>query len=172
MRTVALPVAFCLSLLASPAVAQSPFPGGVNVNGGWVPCNHPIAINAGLGCTSSPTPPAAPTPSRDDCETIDPYAAPVLRWACEIERSFRRFDAPSNFFKHGEGPLVKVQPTVGRRYQNVAYLSLGDVLVRGTSLNPQGRLVVTYEYLTGEQTGQTETIVNGAGHRSFQEVIP
>jgi hypothetical protein len=31
---------------------QAPFPGAVNVNGGWVPCDHPLAINAGLGCTA------------------------------------------------------------------------------------------------------------------------
>lgn len=34
-----------------------PFPGAVNINGNWVPCNHPIAINAGLSCTTSPIPP-------------------------------------------------------------------------------------------------------------------
>jgi hypothetical protein len=33
---------------------QAPFPGAVNVNGGWVPCNHEIAINAGKGCTGNP----------------------------------------------------------------------------------------------------------------------
>jgi hypothetical protein len=32
--------------------AQAPFPGAVKVNGGWVPCNHKLAIDAGLGCTS------------------------------------------------------------------------------------------------------------------------
>jgi hypothetical protein len=33
---------------------NAPFPGAVNVNGGWVPCNHTIAINAGLGCSGNP----------------------------------------------------------------------------------------------------------------------
>lgn len=42
-----------LVLLAAPAYAQAPFPGAVLVNGGWVPCTHPIAINAGLGCTAT-----------------------------------------------------------------------------------------------------------------------
>jgi hypothetical protein len=34
--------------------AQAPFPGAVNVNGGWVPCNHKLAIEAGLSCTGNP----------------------------------------------------------------------------------------------------------------------
>lgn len=34
------------------AVAQAqPFPGAVRVGDGWVPCTHPVAIQAGLGCT-------------------------------------------------------------------------------------------------------------------------
>lgn len=43
-------------------LAQSPFPGAVLVNGGWVPCDHPLAIAAGSGCGSTPgtvAPPAA-----------------------------------------------------------------------------------------------------------------
>jgi hypothetical protein len=35
-------------------IAQAPFPGAVNVNGGWVPCNHKIAIEAGKGCSGNP----------------------------------------------------------------------------------------------------------------------
>lgn len=33
-------------------VAQAqPFPGAVRVGDGWVPCTHPVAIQAGVGCT-------------------------------------------------------------------------------------------------------------------------
>lgn len=39
-----------LLLLAAPAHAQAPFPGAVPLNGGWVPCSHPLAIEANLGC--------------------------------------------------------------------------------------------------------------------------
>lgn len=60
----------CFVAFASIATAQSstaPFPGGVNINGGWIPCNHPIAINAGKGCVATtPIPPKPPTP---DCPT-------------------------------------------------------------------------------------------------------
>ena len=46
--------AFGFVLMTATATAQAPFPGAVNVNGGWVPCNHQIAIDAGLGCTGNP----------------------------------------------------------------------------------------------------------------------
>src|SRR5688572_27850915 len=60
----------CFVALASVATAQSstaPFPGGVNINGGWVPCDHPIAINAGKGCVANT--PAPPKPPAPDCPT-------------------------------------------------------------------------------------------------------
>jgi hypothetical protein len=91
MRTVAA-VVFCSSLLASTAFAQAPFPGGVNINGGWVPCDHPIAIAAGQGCVAGtptvptlskpPTPPCPPEPlnlyQRLVC--TPPRAQPVSPW--------------------------------------------------------------------------------------------
>lgn len=52
MMTRLLASAFLLLALSSTAAAQAPFPGGVLVNGGWVPCTHPIAIDAGLGCVA------------------------------------------------------------------------------------------------------------------------
>ena len=43
---------FAFILVASIASAQAPFPGAVLVNGGWVPCDHPVAIAAGVGCVA------------------------------------------------------------------------------------------------------------------------
>lgn len=48
---------------AAVASAQ-PFPGAVRVGDGWVPCTHPVAIQAGLGCTGEPqTVSSAPDPA-------------------------------------------------------------------------------------------------------------
>lgn len=46
-------VGMVVVLWATSAAAQ-PFPGAVLVNGGWVPCTHQIAIDAGLGCVGTP----------------------------------------------------------------------------------------------------------------------
>lgn len=51
-------IAVVVMLWASSATAQ-PFPGAVMVNGGWVPCTHQVAIDAGLGCV--PTAPVLGT---------------------------------------------------------------------------------------------------------------
>lgn len=160
MRTVALPVVFCLSLSASFAFAQSPFPGGVNVNGGWVPCNHPIAIAAGQGCVSNPTPPPPPPPPRD-CLTVDPYAEPLLAWVCAIEGTYKRNDLPTSFTRaNGDAVL----PVVGREYTShypspafgrLTVLSLGL-----TTTNPQ-HLVVTYQFTAGERNGEIGSFING-----------
>jgi hypothetical protein len=63
MRTVAA-VVFCLLASVSTTFAQAPFPGAVQVDGGWVPCDHSIAIAAGKGCgvTTPNTPTIEPTP--------------------------------------------------------------------------------------------------------------
>lgn len=55
----------CLLLLASSTYAQAPFPGAVNIAGGWVPCNHPLAVEAGLGCETQ-----APKPPRPECPKV------------------------------------------------------------------------------------------------------
>jgi len=44
------------SLVCSVASAQAPFPGGVQINGGWVPCTHPLAVQAGLSCLANQGP--------------------------------------------------------------------------------------------------------------------
>jgi opacity protein-like surface antigen len=48
-------------VLAAAAASAQPFPGAVLVNGGWVPCDHPIAIAAGK--SRVPSPGVAPTPA-------------------------------------------------------------------------------------------------------------
>src|SRR5689334_12679592 len=62
-RQKARPKALAAALLfvlagVAPASAQgAPFPGAVNIDGGWVPCSHQLAIDRGLGCTgTTPTP--------------------------------------------------------------------------------------------------------------------
>jgi hypothetical protein len=47
------------ALLLASALSQPPFPGAVQIDGGWVPCDHPIALAAGSGCPVAPTPPNA-----------------------------------------------------------------------------------------------------------------
>ena len=51
-------LALAFVLAATAAFAQAPFPGAVLVNGGWVPCDHPVAITAGRGCVAAPGSPA------------------------------------------------------------------------------------------------------------------
>jgi hypothetical protein len=65
----------CLWLLTALAHAQAPFPGAVSVNGGWVPCDHPIAVDAGNGCgVQAPTPPVPPDFPTPPCpEPFNPY---------------------------------------------------------------------------------------------------
>lgn len=76
-----------LSMLffSSSAFAQVPFPNAVNVNGGWVPCSHPIAINAGYSCNTTTdclTFRTATVCSLTDCQGINPYAQDDLATAC------------------------------------------------------------------------------------------
>lgn len=52
----------CVVLFASVVSAQAPFPGAVNISGGWIPCDHPIAIEAGLGCEAQAPPPRPACP--------------------------------------------------------------------------------------------------------------
>src|SRR3954451_18909502 len=71
-------------LIPSVAFAQygaptsaSPGPSFVWV-GQWVPCNHPIAIEAGLGCVgTTPAPPPPPPTAVDDSEPPPPPTADV-----------------------------------------------------------------------------------------------
>jgi len=43
-----------LAIAVTGTVAQAPFPGAVLVNGGWVPCDHPLAVANGSGCGATP----------------------------------------------------------------------------------------------------------------------
>ncbi len=66
-------VACAFSLFAAPAFAQAPFPGAVQVGGGWVPCSHPVAVQAGLGCSG--TPGTTPTSQFPWSGTDSPYGS-------------------------------------------------------------------------------------------------
>jgi hypothetical protein len=69
----------CLLFLVSTVHAQAPFPGAVSINGGWVPCDHSLAIDAGLGCgqAPAPTPDPPPPPTPLTCpEPFNPYGMP------------------------------------------------------------------------------------------------
>lgn len=83
----------CFVAFASIAAAQSsqaPFPGAVNINGGWIPCSHAIAIDAGKGCTAStPTDPQPPFPD-EPAECIpwpNAYVEPTRAMLCSAARS-------------------------------------------------------------------------------------
>ena len=68
-----------LLLLASAAYAQAPFPGGVKIGDGWVPCNHPLAIQAGLGCVQAAGQSASSgAVSTAACSTVQPGPG----WVC------------------------------------------------------------------------------------------
>lgn len=60
VKSLVLSLVLMLSAVSAVS-AQSPFPGGVLINGGWVPCSHPIAIDAGQGCTGTHS--SAPDPN-------------------------------------------------------------------------------------------------------------
>jgi len=83
MRTRIL-LAIGFLLLASAAYAQAPFPGAVKIGDGWVPCDHPLAIQAGLGCVTAPgQPPASGTGDIGSggtavCQTTQPGPG----WVC------------------------------------------------------------------------------------------
>jgi hypothetical protein len=78
MRTRML-LAIGLLLLASAAHAQAPFPGAVKIGDGWVPCDHPLAIQAGLGCVQAPGQPPYPgAGGTAACLTIQPGPG----WVC------------------------------------------------------------------------------------------
>ena len=64
------------------AQAAAPFPGAVNIDGGWVPCSHPLAVAAGRGCPGS-TPAPSPPEARPSCDPRpDPYSEPERTAAC------------------------------------------------------------------------------------------
>jgi hypothetical protein len=126
-----------LLLVAAPAAAQAPFPGAVNIDGGWVPCSHPIAIARGLGCTSTPAPqppPPAPTQLDEDCQNLNPYAEPEKAAECA------RRPLPG-----ASTPVF----LVGHVYA-YGYLTQ-KARVLGVTQDSQGVQVVTFEWLPESQ---------------------
>jgi hypothetical protein len=90
-RSRLLGLALVLAALAASvpsAHAQAPFPGAVqpdpiNHPTQWVPCSHPLAIDAGRGCVAtSPAPAPAPPP----LDVAPGQPAPALR----VGRAYRR----------------------------------------------------------------------------------
>jgi hypothetical protein len=70
-----------------------PFPGAVNIDGGWVPCSHRLAIDAGRGCVApSPGVPPSTLPAPDDAALVcdpmpNPYTEPEKVIACNARPS-------------------------------------------------------------------------------------
>ena len=149
-------------LCAVPAAAQAPFPGAVRVGDGWVPCDHPIAIRAGLGCTAKV--PTLSTPTRAcvavgavsvcdyavDCvPKADPYkpAESARAAAC----------AGLWTLEHPEPPMTIVDFVPGRTYE-APYGYRMKVLT--TSATSAGDAAITCEWLLGNGGMRP---ANGAG---------
>jgi hypothetical protein len=135
----------CFVILASVAAAQSsnpPFPDAVNVNGGWVPCSHPIAINAGKGCGSTtPAPTPAPTPAA-------PPDGSNLPQACIPLPS--PYDEPERFTlcRAGTDNAVPNRPTFRvRTIYNDPY-GRKRIIVLGIARSIEDTEVITAQWLT------------------------
>lgn len=74
-----------LLLLPVTLTAQAPFPGGVYINGGWVPCSHPIAIQAGVGCVPGApvAQPPAPPPATSTWQVGQVYKH-IYGWEIKV----------------------------------------------------------------------------------------
>jgi hypothetical protein len=134
----------CFVAFASTATAQSsiaPFPGAVNINGGWVPCSHQIAIDAGKGCgTTTPT----PTPSANACDPWpSPYTEPARFLACLATR-------PEPSTEDDAAPVTVYH--VGQRYHD-GYPSR-VMIVLAVALGVDGTPHVLAQWLTPNGNGQ------------------
>jgi hypothetical protein len=129
-------------VLAAALQSAAPFPGAVNIDGGWVPCSHPIAVSRGLGCSSSPAPVPVPAPvptpaaGAPDCDPRpNPYLEPERAAACSA------WDA-----EHQPAPPVPTY-VVGAVYRDAYDVTRIRVLSVTTSL--EGVPVVTGEVVKG-----------------------
>ena len=108
-------LAVLVLLCAVPAAAQAPFPGAVKIGTDWVPCDHPKAVAAGLGCTAkAPGVASAPSPcvtvgaatvcSLDQCRpnTINVYEQDDLATACAHYTLARYVPPPAPVFRLGQ----------------------------------------------------------------------
>jgi hypothetical protein len=127
-------VVAALLVSATNANAQAPFPGAVNIDGGWVPCSHPIAIARGLGCGSTPEPTPPPTP--EECAHVNPYTQMELAKRCQ-----------------NQPPAPLAEPTfqIGHVYA-FAYRDVQAVVI-GISRDIDDVQVVTYRWLSGAGSG-------------------
>lgn len=167
MRIASLVVP-CL-LLASIVHAQAPFPGAVQVNGGWVPCDHPIAISSGNGCglepQSAPPPPDPTVPTDATCPpvaTFNPYTAtPAEVLACQPR--------PLLPFVAADG--TRYGYVVGEVYGPVLYPT-GERVVVLSVVNDVNtpRRVVTVKWLRGPKTGELAVFYEDA--RRFAPLPP
>jgi hypothetical protein len=143
----------CFVALASVASAQSsnqPFPDAVMVNGGWVPCSHQIAIDAGKGCGST-TPTPTPPP---DCDNVNAYVDPANATRCALNR---------NDVIHPAVPVYQV----GREYEYVYPNTSYRMVVIGLSRSLDGVEVVTFQWTrdagTGHKIGDVKACRNDNG---------
>lgn len=108
-------------------------------NGGMVPCDHPLAISAGLGC-SRPV-----TVIDYDCNSpINPYSEPDRAAFCAA-RTIPKPDPVKNW-------------QIGQRYKD-AYEN--KVIVIGVTRDIFDRRVVTYQYYTGSMLGLVNSFIEG-----------
>jgi hypothetical protein len=144
----------CLLLIPLAFVrAQAPFPGAVQVDGGWVPCDHPIALSAGKGCGVTQTTPAPPPPQQVPTDatcpppaTFNPYtASPAEVLAC-LPRPLLPFEAADG---------TRYGYVVGEVYGPRLYPTGERVLVLGVAPDvTTPRRVVTVKWLRGPKTGE------------------
>ena len=155
----------CLILGVSPALfAQAPFPGGVLVNGGWVPCTHPIATMAGLGCGT------------DRCLTVntvtvcDSTVQALCRTPFDAYTQQDRAAACAAFMdRYLFVPPDRGSFTVGARYQHPYG---GVIVVLGLAHDLKGEQVVTAQWVEGPYTGQLHVFWNLYGTATFWTPVP
>lgn len=126
-------------IISSTLYAQSPkfvkLPGG-----GMVPCDHPLAINSGLGCTNRVT------VTDYDCNSfINPYSEPDRAAYCSARTV--RSPEPGNDYK------------IGQKYAH-AYAS-NRMVVIGITRDIYNRPVITYQWYTGSHLNEVGSFIVG-----------
>lgn len=141
-------LAFFLSLYGTESNAQPKF---VTLpNGGMVPCDHPLAIAANLGCTNRVT------VTDYDCSSyINPYAEPERAAFCAAKT-----------IKPVEQNGIKYE--VGKKYYH-AYAS-NRMVVLGITRDIFNRPVVTYQWYQGFHLGEVWSFIVGVTEQPFTEI--
>ncbi|MFN8059339.1 MAG: hypothetical protein U0Q12_09240 [Vicinamibacterales bacterium] len=122
-------LASALTLFASTAFAQAPFPGAVKVGDGWVPCSHPLAIQSGLGCGQS-SPGASVSDQFPWTGDTSPYATPT--------DSGLRFEL-GKMYREPYGGLVRIVGTITLTSGEMVFV--GECLSGPQSSCPKDRLL-------------------------------